>query len=120
MRGDVEECGGGRFRWRTRGTGRLTQGLVELGHLGVVPACRLGLVAATKHKEKQTEEGVLKCLLRCLLILDTPPPAEQGVLVQNHSTGSALREKFNLSPSEVIQSFLLRLLAQGVSANKCA
>lgn len=49
MSGDFEECGGGRFR-RPRGTGLLTQRLVQLGHLGVVPACCLGLVAATKHR----------------------------------------------------------------------
>lgn len=50
MREDFQECGGGGrfgFRFRVPGTGLLTQRLVELGHLRVVPARRLRLVAAT-------------------------------------------------------------------------
>lgn len=31
----------------------LTQRLVELGHLGMVPACRLGLVAGEGQKETE-------------------------------------------------------------------
>lgn len=55
MRGGFQEFwAGGRFRFRSRapGMGLLTQRLVELGHLGVVPARRLGLVAATTTQRK--------------------------------------------------------------------
>lgn len=58
--GFQEQGGGGRFRFREPGTGLLTQRLVELSHLGVVPARRLRLVAATMAQRKADKEQGVK------------------------------------------------------------
>lgn len=46
-----------RITERRRTADSLTQRLVELGHLGVVPACRLGLVAGEGQKKKKRQKG---------------------------------------------------------------
>lgn len=86
MTGDFQERGGGgRFRFREPGTGVLTQRLVELGHLGVVPARRLRLVAAMTAQRKADKGRGVK-IFALLPPHPRTPPAGQGVIVQNDST----------------------------------